>query len=115
MKIIGIFIVLILLTGNTIGYAKIIHFPVGLKSTQSSCEKINIGVHHIAKWTCMIYASWDTTLCINDTKFLIEELKKVGSSKELNIVVLLDTMYPKDETFLKIQLETYLGMKKIQT
>ena len=46
----------------------------------------------------MIYASWDTTLCINDTKFLIEELKKVGSSRELNIVVLLDTMYPKDET-----------------
>jgi len=54
--------------------------------------------NNIAKWTYMIYASWDTKLCINDTFCLLRDMERVGSNEELNIVMLMDTKYPVNKT-----------------
>lgn len=55
----------------------------------------------IAKWTHMVYTSWDTAIgavFANDTIMIMESLQKVGSNDELNIVVLFDTREPEDKT-----------------
>lgn len=56
----------------------------------------------ISKWTYVCYASWDAylgkNLLKNDSGRLIDIMSKVGSDQDINIVMLLDTMFPNDET-----------------
>ena len=67
-------------------------------------KNIKSEVTPIKKWTYLTYASWDATignsLVKNDTQHLLDIMKSIGSDENLNIVMLLDSMFPDDETKL---------------
>lgn len=56
----------------------------------------------IAKWTYMSYASFDTpianSLVCKDVQHLIDVMRNISSNEELNLVMLLDVMFPEDKT-----------------
>ena len=65
-------------------------------------EANTIQSNSIAKWTYMVYASWDTpigsSIVKNDSQYFLDVMTYIGSNEDLNLVMLLDVQVPEDKT-----------------